>query len=196
MMRYIFVLSLFSICAFSFIGCCSVFVGTIAGVGIYSATEKRTLGTQVDDKILTMEVRGVINKTCNGRYCDLRYNAFGGEVVVAGSIDTEYARDILISKLRKTTRATKVFADISIDSIQLNEKNGMQDALLEKNITLKLMLEKNVESGRYSVMVHNRVAYILGKAVSKEELDQVILVVGNVKDIEKVVNYAYVSNRA
>ncbi|WPX97931.1 BON domain-containing protein [Candidatus Fokinia crypta] len=193
-MWYIFRLSLIIACTSTLVGCCSVLLGTVAGVSVYSATDKRTLGTQVDDKILMLEVRNIVNGACDGRYCNLRYNAFEGEVVVVGDIDIEYTKDTLINKIRENSRATKVFSDISITGSSQEAQNKTQDVILEKNIALQLILEKKVESGRYSIIVHDKVAYVLGKAANKEELEQVILVIRNVKDVEKVVSYAYVNH--
>jgi osmotically-inducible protein OsmY len=72
--------------------------------------------------------------------------------------------------------------------------NSANDTLIEKAIQSRLLVEKQMISTNYKIIVNNNIVYILGIAQNDNEMNRALYIASNTKGVSKVMNYIILKN--
>lgn len=165
-------------------GCAAVAVGA-AAVGVSSATDPRTLGTQLDDQAIEMKANAKLGNDKQLEDYRIRVVSYGKQVLLVGQVDTDAQR----------TRAEEVISDTNgieriFNQIRLASKAGIatqaSDTWISSRVRMKLIADDEVDATDVKVVTENGEVFLLG-IVNDSAADRAVEIARNIDGVQKVV---------
>lgn len=168
--------------------CVPVVLGGGAFVGTLATREKGVIGTASDSQISTV-LKAKIYSFSSDLYTKIVINVQNGEVLFIGSVpNTEWPAE-----------AEKIAWGVSgvkhvINHIEVTEEESItnlaKDVFITTQIKTKLLANTKIRSLNFNITTVKGVVYIMGNALTQEELDAVSECASKVSGVVKVLNYA------
>lgn len=172
--------------------CAVIGIATTATTGTIIA-EDRSVGDIIDDKSMAIKIRHqYVKNSVDGSLRGVSLEVYEGRVLLIGHVtSTEYKDEA--EKLAWVVRGVKeVINDITIS--QKNEASLPGDVWISTKLRSKFLVNKEVHSVNYKIMVYNKVVYLLGVAETQKELEIALNVAGEVQGVAKVKNYILIKS--
>ncbi|WP_236870536.1 BON domain-containing protein [Candidatus Bandiella numerosa] len=172
--------------------CAVIGIATTATTGTIIA-EDRSVGDIIDDKSMAIKIRHqYVKNSVDGSLRGVSLEVYEGRVLLVGHVtSTEYKDEA--EKLAWVVRGVKeVINDITIS--EKNEASLPGDVWISTKLRSKFLVNKEVHSVNYKIMVYNKVVYLLGVAETQKELEIALNVAGEVQGVAKVKNYILVKS--
>lgn len=167
-------------------GCVSAVAVSAAGTAAVSNSDRRTLGTQIDDKTMTARVSNAINKIPNvEENADISVHVYNGQVLLTGQARTQQL-------IAEATRATESVEQVSKvhNQIRLGEPiaatSTISDIWLSTKIRTIMATDENVPLLKLDLIVEDSEVFIMGQ-LTKQEATATVELVRNVEGVTKVV---------
>lgn len=171
-------------------------IGGGAAVGTLAVREKGVTGTMSDSQI-SMVIKAKLYRYNTDLHARVTVNVEGGEVLLTGSVQNQ---EWPIEAERIAWEASGVKKVLNNIEVVDNDDIGVgiyaKDSWITTQLKSKLLFGDDIRSLNYSVKTVGGVAYILGIAQSKEELDKVLEIASKTPGVTKVVNYTKVRGEA
>ena len=171
-------------------------VGGGAAIGTLAVREKGVTGTMSDSQI-SMVIKAKLYSFDTDMHARVTVNVEGGEVLLTGSVNKQ---EWPIEAERIAWEASGVKKVLNNIEVVDNDDIGVgiyaQDSWITTQLKSKLLFGDDIRSLNYSIKTVGGVAYILGIAQSKEELDKVLEIASKTSGVTKVVNYTKVRGEA
>ena len=166
-------------------GCTAVVVGG-AATGAAAATDRRTLGTQIDDNTIELKA-GVILKEAEGLedHARIVVKSVNGHLLVVGQTPNDYLRELAIKTLKQIEGVKRIHNQVRIGSIT-SITTRTEDTWITARIKIKLLTADGVNSNNISVLTENAEVYLMG-LVTEDEAQKAAEVARNISGVEKVV---------
>ncbi len=165
-------------------GCAAVAVGA-AAVGVSSATDPRTLGTQLDDQAIEMKANAKVGNDDQLKDYRIRVVSYGKQVLLVGQVDTEAQRARAEEVISDTNGIDRVF-----NQIRLASKAGIatqaSDTWISSRVRMKLIADDQVDATDVKVVTENGEVFLLG-IVDDVEADRAVDIARNIDGVQKVV---------
>ena len=166
-------------------GCAVLVVG--AGVGAASAAhDRRSLGTQVDDKTAYGRLAAALAKnTVIKEQANINVHIYNGAALLVGQAPSE---DLLrqVQQVAETvTNIKKLHNQIRIGS-PISTSTSTNDLWLESKIKTKLLADKRIDGLHIDVAVEDSEVFLMG-IVSQSEADIAVDVARNVSGVTQVI---------
>ena len=159
---------------------------TIFGRGVNIATDPRTLGTQIDDKIMQQNILARLVLTDKKHFLKIGVKVLDGRIFLTGKVDDPEEK-LQITKIAwETNGARSVKNDIKIKE-EFNFKVSAKDALITSQLRVAMILYREIKNQNYKVDTYKKKIFIYGIAYSEEERRKVINEAKEVLDVEKVI---------
>lgn len=167
-------------------GCVSVVAVGAAGTAAVSSSDRRTLGTQIDDKTMTARVSTAINKIPNvEENADISVHVYNGQVLLTGQARTQ----ALIEQATVATQSIGQVAKIH-NQIRLGEPiattSTINDIWLSTKIRTIMTTDSKVPMLKLDLIVEDSEVFIMGR-LTKEEATATVELVRNVDGVTKVI---------
>lgn len=165
-------------------GCAAVAVGA-AAVGISSATDPRTIGTQVDDQTIEMKTNAKIGndeQLDDARVVAISYDT---NVLLVGQVPSRQLKQHAEAVIRDTNGINKIFNQLRIGS-KASAAVRAGDSWITSKIKLKFANNKKVDATNIKVVTENAEVFLMGH-VSQTEADEAVNVARNVDGVERVI---------
>ena len=158
----------------------------IFGRGVNIATDPRTLGTQIDDKIMQQNILARLVLTDKKHFLKIGAKVLDGRIFLTGKVDDPEEK-LQITKIAWETKgARSVKNDIKIRE-KFNFKISAKDALITSQLRVAMIIDREIKNQNYKVDTYKKKIYIYGIAYSEEERRKVINEAKEVLDVEKVI---------
>lgn len=177
-------LPLIFIALLSLQGCAAVAVGA-AAVGISSATDPRTIGTQVDDQTIELKANAKIGsdeQLENSRVVAISY---GTNVLLVGQVPSENLKRRAESIIKDTNGINEIYNQLRIGS-KASAAVRAGDSWITSKIKLKFANHKGIDATDIKVVTENAEVFLLGQ-VSPSEAEAAVEVARNVDGVERVI---------
>ena len=165
-------------------GCAVVAVGA-AAVGVSSATDPRTLGTQLDDQAIEMKTNAKLGNDKQLENYRIRAISYGKQVLLVGQVDTEAQRERAAEVIADTNGVERIF-----NQIRLASKAGIatqaSDTWISSRVRMKLIADDQVDATDIQVVTENGEVFILG-IVDDSAADRAVDIARNIDGVQKVV---------
>ncbi|WP_287796198.1 division/outer membrane stress-associated lipid-binding lipoprotein [Idiomarina sp.] len=165
-------------------GCAAVAVGA-AAVGISSATDPRTIGTQVDDQTIELKANAKLGNDEQLEDARVVAISYDTNVLLVGQVPSEALKRRAEETIKDTNGINKIFNQLRIGS-KASAAVRAGDSWITSKIKLKFANNKSIDATNIKVVTENAEVFLLGH-VSQIEADAAVEVARNVDGVERVV---------
>jgi osmotically-inducible protein OsmY len=167
-------------------GCAPLLVGGAVAGGVIVATDRRSVGIQVEDEA----IEGRVSRALGSRFFDgnthrISVNAYNRRVLLTGEVPSE-ADKAEAGKLAAAMENVRVVSNELVIGTVSTQANRNNDAAITTKVRAALLAEKNVPSGTVSVTTRRSVVYLMGR-VSAAEGDLAARAASRVEGVREVV---------
>ncbi len=173
-------------------GCAAILPISVAGTAMFISDE-RSIGKMIDDKLIYANITGELSKKGGGQmFLAVTVTVLEGRVLLTGNVGSKTYIDEANKISWSVKGVREVINELIVDMKPIG--NSASDAMIEKGIESRFVLEKKFISTNYKVIVNNNVAYILGIAQNGDEMNRALHIASNTKSVNKVMNYIILKN--
>ncbi|MCP1338672.1 division/outer membrane stress-associated lipid-binding lipoprotein [Idiomarina sp. M1R2S28] len=165
-------------------GCAAVAVGA-AAVGISSATDPRTIGTQVDDQTIELKANAKLGNDEQLEDARVVAISYDTNVLLVGQVPSEALKRRAEEIIKDTNGINKIFNQLRIGS-KASAAVRAGDSWITSKIKLKFANNKSIDATNIKVVTENAEVFLLGH-VSAIEADAAVEVARNVDGVERVI---------
>jgi osmotically-inducible protein OsmY len=175
-------------------GCVPALFG--AGVGVTSKMvgDDRRVGAVIDDTVLHARIRRSFldHSPVVSVFRDVDVAVREGRILLTGQVKQPQDRVDLMRLVWDQEGVREVINEVSVanESEETGGHGVMKDHWITTQIKARLLFEKHLHSMNYSIETVRGIVYIFGMAVTQEEMDRVIRIIGNIPGVQKIVNHA------
>jgi osmotically-inducible protein OsmY len=182
------VLSALILLAGSALTACVETAVTGAAVVGTAALQDRGVKGATNDTAIRAEINHYWLEKDHKMWMALHLQVYEGRVLVSGTLGNPDERADAIQLAWKAAGVKEV-----IDEVQVANSQGVadyaRDTAIHTELDARLLFAKSIESVNYSTVVENGVIYILGVAQNQGELDRVLNIARNIKNVKKVISH-------
>ncbi|MEO8936906.1 MAG: BON domain-containing protein [Burkholderiaceae bacterium] len=160
-----------------------VIVGAV-GAGAYSATDRRSLGAQTDDKVIASRVESRIEDALSDR-SHINVNSFNRKVLLTGEVPDQASKDKAEQIAKSVDNVASVVSDLEIGGMTPSTARN-NDAYLTGKVKAELVSRKDIFANAYKVVTEKSIVYLMGR-VTREEGDRAAEAARGVSGVQKVV---------
>lgn len=166
-------------------GCAAAIVGATA-VGISSATDSRTVGTQVDDQAIEVKVITALKR--EERLADSRIQvvSFNRSVLLMGQAQSHGLADLAAQIARDTSGVQRVHNEIRVGQV-ISFKAISNDSWLTSKIKAKFVTDEAIDAAKIKVVTENSEVFLMG-LVDRQMSRQAVEVVRNTNGVQRVID--------
>lgn len=169
-------------------GCVAAAVGGGAAVGTTALQERGVKGAATDTAIRAEINHNWLNKD-HRLFIDLNLQVHEGRVLVSGVVKDPDVRAEAIQLVWKAGGVREVINEVEV----LPEGTGVvdyaRDTAISTELKGRLLFAKEIQSVNYSSEVVNGSVYLIGVAQSQIELERVLDIARNIRNVKRVVSY-------
>ena len=167
-------------------GCAVVAVGAAGTAATVSAGDRRSLGTQIDDKTTQSRVRSAINAIDNIKNdAAISVDVYNGQVLLTGQAPTQSYIDAAEQAASNTQHVIKVHNQIRLGT-PIPASSTMNDVWLASKLKTLMVADEAVPFLKLELIVEDSEVFIMGK-LTREEASAAVDIARNVKGVTKVV---------
>jgi osmotically-inducible protein OsmY len=165
-------------------GCAAVAVGA-AAVGVSSASDPRTIGTQIDDQTIEMKANAKLGNQKRLNEARVIAVSYNNNVLLIGQAPTEALKRLAEDTIRDTNGINNIFNQIRIGS-KASPGVLAGDSWITSKIKLKFASNDAVPATSIKVVTENGEVFLLGN-VTQQQANAAIDIARNVDGVERVI---------
>lgn len=169
-------------------GCAPLVLGTAAVGGAFMVTDRRTSGTQVEDKGIELKTSGRIRQAL-GDAARVNVNAYNRVVLLTGEVPDETSRQTAERIAAGTENVRSVVNELAVmGPISLTSRSN--DLLIEGKVKATLLDARDVMANAFKVVVERGEVYLMGMVTEREaaRATELASTVGGVQKVVKVLH--------
>ena len=168
------------------IGCSATQFGT----GVNITFDPRTIGMQIDDKIMQKNLAARLALKDKKYFLSVQTEVIDGRIFLSGKVN-EPEEKIKITKMAWETKGVRSVKNAIIIKDQSNFKSTAKDILITSQLRTALILNKITKARNYTLETVNKNVYIFGIAMDEDEKKEVINEANKIYDVEKITPSIY-----
>ncbi|RUO26634.1 BON domain-containing protein [Aliidiomarina minuta] len=166
-------------------GCAAVVVGGAVGAAVV-ASDGRGVGTQVDDRGLSIRAQAAIADIKELEAQRVKILAYNGNVLLYGQVAQSRQRDMAARALRNVSGVNNIYNQLRIDDVaSLGQRT--RDSILTSRVHTALFTERDFDTSAVKVISENNEVFLIG-ILDRETAQAVIDIVRNINGVERVIN--------
>ncbi|MBF7075049.1 BON domain-containing protein [Glaciecola sp. MH2013] len=167
-------------------GCTLVAVGTVGTAATVSANDRRTVGTQIDDKTTQSRVRSAINDIAGIKDdAAVSVDVYNGQVLLTGQAPTQAMITAVESASKSIPNVVKVHNQIRL-AAPIPASSTMNDVWLSSKIKTIMIADNDVPLFKLDIVVEDSEVFIMG-LLTKTEAAAAVEAARNVEGVTKVI---------
>ncbi len=165
-------------------GCAAVAVVAVT-TGATMATDRRSVGNQIDDQTIEVEAYNEItkNKSLNDN-TNLHIISVNGSVLIIGQAPNTYLRDQAIKIVNEINGVVRIHNQIRIGTVT-SITTQTNDVWLTSKVKTALFSSDIVNGNDIKVITENAEVFLMG-IVSKKEADAAVNITRNISGVNRV----------
>ncbi|MDB5776615.1 MAG: 21 kDa hemolysin precursor [Herbaspirillum sp.] len=146
-------------------GCIGVLAGGAIATG-FAASDRRTLGTQTEDKGITLKAESRIPAVV-GEPSHINATSFNRKVLLTGEVRNEDVKQAAAAEATKIPGVEGVFNELTVaEPTSLGQRST--DTYITSKVLASLFDAKDVFSSSFKVVTERGVVYLLGRVTQRE----------------------------
>ena len=173
--------------------CTPVAIGSAGATGYQTAKDKRSIGTMIDDSVISNTVKARLFKDefIKSRHIDV--DVLNGVVFLIGVAESASQRRMAADIARGVDGVRRVENQLMVGKTSAGQI--MDDMILSSRIKTELIKAKGVSSTNIDVDVNNNVVTLTGILSSESQKNKVLYIVNQVAPGRQVVDNLSFSNQ-
>ncbi|MBI5333042.1 MAG: BON domain-containing protein [Burkholderiales bacterium] len=166
--------------------CAPLIVGGAAVGGALVATDRRTSGTQLEDKSIEVKAAGRIRDVL-GERGHVNVNSYNRMVLLTGEVPSEADRAAAEQAAARVENVKGVYNELAVmGNSSLTSRSS--DLLIQGKVKATLVDAKDLQSNAFEIVVERGIVYLLGRVTEREATRAVDLArsVGGVLKVVRV----------
>lgn len=174
--------------ALSLSGCVEMVLGT-ALVGVVTASDRRTLGAQTDDKAIAMKAEMRMPSVTKDEG-HVNVNSYNRRVLLTGEVKDEAMKKAVEDYVRSVDGVETVFNELEVAPLSTYTSRS-SDALVTTKVKASLVDMKTISANSFKVVTERGVVYLMGRVTQREGqvAADVTRGVAGVKKVVKLLEY-------
>lgn len=166
-------------------GCAGLVVGG-AATGVAVATDRRTMGTVIEDQAIELKAAKALfeNEDLNSQ-THINVTSYNTIVLVSGEAPTEELRSEVIEIVRNIEKVRHVYDEITI-AAPSSLVSRSSDSLITAKVKTRLLSLPDFDGTRVKVVTENGTVFLMG-LLTGEEAENVTAAARKVGGVQKVV---------
>jgi hyperosmotically inducible periplasmic protein len=149
---------------------------------------KTTVGTEIDDTVVTAKVKSALLEDPGIRSFDLKVETRKGTVQLSGFVDNQAQIDRAIATTRAVAGVDSVENGISVKEGSASVGNTVDDGVITTKVKSALLADPDIRSFDIAVVTRKGEVQLSGFVDSQAQIDQAITVSRNVDGVAGVTN--------
>ena len=167
-------------------GCALVAVGTVGTAATASATDRRTVGTQIDDKTTQSRVRSAINDIPLVKdEGAIGVDVYNGQVLLTGQAPTQEMIRRVEQAAVATNNVVKVHNQVRLGQ-PIPATSTMNDVWLSSKLKTIMISDESIPLFKLDLIVEDSEVFIMG-LLTKPEAAAAVEAARNVNGVTKVI---------
>ena len=150
----------------SLAGCAPLVIGGGAVVGTLAATDRRTIGTQVEDEGIEMRTASRIRETLGDRV-HVNVTSYNRQVLLTGEVPTAADGQKVEQIAQGVDNVRSVVNDLGVmPASSLTQRS--RDAFISTKVRASLVDAKDLSANAFKVVTERDVVYLMGRVTQRE----------------------------
>lgn len=158
------------------------------GPGVGASGPSTTVGTEIDDSVVTTRVKSALLADHNTKSLDIKVETRKGQVQLSGFVDSKERLDKAIDLVRRVEGVKGVENAMTVKEGTLTVGDAVDDSVLTARIKSALFADPNVKSFDIAVVTRKGEVQLSGFVDNREQISRVIDIVRGVAGVEKIDN--------
>ena len=155
------------------------------GTGVDITFDPRTIGMQIDDKIMQKNLSARLALTETKYFLTIQSEVLDGRIFLSGKVD-EPEEKIKITKMAWETKGVRSVKNAIKIKGQSNFRSTAKDILITSQLRSALIFNKTTKARNYTLETINKNIYIFGIAMDQKEKKEVINEANKIYDVNKI----------
>jgi len=155
------------------------------GTGVKVATDRRSVGNQIDDQTIELNAYAKLNENKQlSENTNIQMVALNGTLLVIGQAPTEPLRDSVLKIVNSIQGITKIYNQIRLgNTISVLTKSN--DIWLTSKVKVALLADDKIDGTNIKVVTENAEVFLMG-LVTESEADAAVNIARNVSGVNRV----------
>jgi len=175
-----------------FSGCAPAVIGGAAYGGYKGATDKRTIGSMVDDSAISISVKSkmIADEFVKARHIDV--DVLNGVVFLVGVVESSSQRRMAADIARSVEGVIRIENQLLVGKTTAGQV--LNDTILTSKIRTGLLKDPDIRSTNIDVDTINNIVTLTGIVTSRYEKNKVLETVYNIAGNRRVIDNLSVGN--
>ncbi len=166
-------------------GCVAAAVVTV-GTGVKVATDRRTVGNQIDDQTIVLNAYAKLKKHAEiNDKTNIQLVSLNGKMLVVGQAPTEHLRDSVIKILTNIEGVNELYNQIRLTNTT-SVLTKSHDVWLTSKVKVALLADDRVDGTNIKVVTENGEVFLMG-LVTSQEAEVAVNIARNISGVNRVV---------
>ena len=149
---------------------------------------KTTVGTEIDDTVVTTKVKSALFADAEIKSFDLKVETRKGAVQLSGFVDNQAQVERAIAATRAVEGVTSVENGISLKAGNATLGNTVDDGIVTSKVKSALLADPNIKSFDIAVVTRKGEVQLSGFVDNQTQIDLAIALAGKVEGVARVDN--------
>ena len=163
------------------------FVGAVAGItaGSLAAADRRTVGTQVEDRSLQLKAESAIRENFGGNV-HVNATVYNRQILLTGQAPDEATRSKVEARVATLPNIRLIVNDIQVGGFISSLSARSNDAFITGKVKASLLDSQDIFANSFKVTTEAGVVYLMG-LVTEREANRAASIAAGVPGVVKVV---------
>ncbi len=152
------------------------------------AAAKTTVGTEIDDTVVTTKVKSALLADADIKSFDLKVETRKGEVQLSGFVDNQAQVERAIAATRAVEGVKSVENGITLKSGDATVGNKVDDGIMTAKVRSALLADPSVKSLDIAVVTRKGEVQLSGFVDNQAQIDLAVALVSKVEGVARVDN--------
>jgi hyperosmotically inducible protein len=152
------------------------------------AAARTTIGTQIDDTVVTASVKSALLADADIKSFDFRVETRKGEVMLSGFVDNQAQLDRANALTQAVAGVKTIQNNVSLKGAATTVGNKVDDGIVTTKVKAALMGDENVKSNDITVVTRKGEVQLSGFVNSQNQIERALLVAKAVEGVSSVSN--------
>ena len=167
-------------------GCAGATSKGFFGTGVSIAIDPRTLGTQIDDSIISKSIGAKLLIMNKNYILNVKTTVLDGRVFITGKVNTPEEK-LKITKLAWETKGIRSVKNNLKIKEDFNFKQSAKDILITSQLKSAMIFNDQIKAANYNIDTYKRNIYIYGIARDKNEKSEILREAKEINDVENII---------
>jgi hyperosmotically inducible protein len=147
-----------------------------------------TLGTEVDDSLLTTRVKAALLDNIDIKSFDLKVETRKGEVMLSGFVDNQAQVDHAVAIARSVPGVVTVNNSVSLKGAPTTLGTKIDDGLITAQVKAALMADDGIKSADIAAVTRDGIVQLSGFVNNQPQIDRALAVARSIQGVVRINN--------